>query len=1364
MKPFLRLLQSEPAYALGLRRRVSPRLWFGAALLLATPQVASAAVFNIPNGDIAALRAAIVTANSNAQDDTINLAPNGTYIFNEEWASATALPAISRDGDHPNPFHDVTINGNNATLARSTAAGTPEFRLLAATNGTGGNSSLLIISNITFTNGRVPANVDGGGILMAGLLILNNCTISNSYAGGNGGGILAANGQLEMNGCTVAGNFANTNGGGIWNGQAANVSAVVRMTNCTFSGNSARALGGTIYNQDQQDGGNGDTNMTVHNCTLKGGSVYNSGGFQAFARIYFGNTIFSGCPIGNNDPQNIGVTRIYSEGYNLSDGNDNGWLTHSEDFTNANAGLDPEGLKFNGGPTQTIALVAGSAAIDQGYWFSVGADQRGSPRPVDNPSIPNNSDGSDIGAFETAADPTQGGVGGFIVTTTADHNDGVCGGIDCTLREALQRTNANAGLDTIRFAPGVVGTITLQGAAGGGLSIFNEVIIVGPGARQLAISGNTNFRVFTISGPGFSSISGLTISGGWIAGGAPGSSVAGGGVYNQGSVQFLDCTFDGNRAVGASGALPARDGGSGSGGAIANLGSLTTYRCTFKNNGATGALGANNPPPDNFTLTSGGNGGSGNGGAILNETDATLFALNCTFVANNAGGAAAGSGHFGGNGGSGNGGAIHNKGTSTITASTIAGNSGFGGAAGKGKFAINDGLPGAGVGGLAAPGANTVGSSICAGNVGNNNTPRDATGTFNSSGYNLIGNADFSSGFNAVGDQTGTNAAPLDPKLGALQDNGGSTDTRALLIGSTALDRGKTFTGSEDQRGYRRPYDDPALPNADGGDGADIGAYEFNGRLVVTTVDDHNDGACDASDCTLREAIISATTQPGVETIEFLPALTGIIQLGSALPILNSSVGIIGPGANRITVRRNSGGDYRIFTISNGTTSGPAVTISGLTISNGNAIASGFPNDAGGAVYNDDGALTLRHCALVGNHANSEGGALYNEGATASSPLVVENCTFSGNSSGNAGGAINNSAALAAITNCTFTGNNAGSYGGGVMNGAGFSGTATMTVRNCTFALNTTGSSGFGSGGGLFSGFGSAMNFANNLFGSNTGGSIQRFGDNPVSQGHNLSIDAAGGDGSTGPGGFLNAPGDIRNTNPMLDALGNFGGRTPTYALLPGSPAINKGNDALAPIRDQRGYGRAGTSDIGAFEFGGVQQGVPLASIVSRKTHGSAGDFDINLPVSGDVGVECRSGGGNGSHRIIFTFATPLISVGSAAISGGSGSVSSSSIGSDTHQLVVNVTSANQQTLTVTLTSVSDTIGNHTQSLSVGIGILFGDSNGDRSVNSGDAQQTRNRSGQLANAASCRSDLNLDGAVNSGDAIIVRSRSGQAIP
>ena len=118
-------------------------------------------------------------------------------------------------------------------------------------------------------------------------------------------------------------------------------------------------------------------------------------------------------------------------------------------------------------------------------------------------------------------------------------------------------------------------------------------------------------------------------------------------------------------------------------------------------------------------------------------------------------------------------------------------------------------------------------------------TGPDVTGNVNTSGFNLIGKSDGSFGFTAATDRTGTVAAPLDPKLdpSGLQNNGGPTTTIALLPGSPAIDKGTSaaFTGNltTDQRGagFPRVFDDPAIGNASGGDGTDIGAFELQTAL-----------------------------------------------------------------------------------------------------------------------------------------------------------------------------------------------------------------------------------------------------------------------------------------------------------------------------------------------------------------------------------------------------------------------------------------------------------------------------------------------------------------------------------------------------
>ncbi len=359
--------------------------------------------------------------------------------------------------------------------------------------------------------------------------------------------------------------------------------------------------------------------------------------------------------------------------------------------------------------------------------------------------------------------------------------------------------------------------------------------------------------------------------------------------------------------------------------------------------------------------------------------------------------------------------------------------------------------------------------------------------------------------------------------------------------------------------------------------------------IVVTTLDDHDDGSCGGGDCTLREAINAANSLPGSDIIIFAPGLAGIIQLNGSLPRISTNMTLEGPGADFLTVRRNTGGDYRVLWISNGTTSGPTVNVSGLTLANG-SVNGPFPSNSGGAILNDHGDLTLNRVTLSGNVCANfgGGGGVYNYGAGGgNAELVVSESTFNNNNGNLSGGGIYNDGADGGsanliVSNTTFYFNVAGGGGGGgILNTASNGGIADVTVTNCTFADNF---------GGIRDNSGGPVSvlLRNTVFKSSFGQNLSGNAGVIVSQGHNLSSDAAGGDDGTGPGGLLSGPGDIRNTDPKLDPAGpaHHGGPTTTVALLTASPAINAGNNALAPPLDQRGYLRAGTSDIGAFEFG----------------------------------------------------------------------------------------------------------------------------------------------------------------------------------
>ena len=187
---------------------------------------------------------------------------------------------------------------------------------------------------------------------------------------------------------------------------------------------------------------------------------------------------------------------------------------------------------------------------------------------------------------------------------------------------------------------------------------------------------------------------------------------------------------------------------------------------------------------------------------------------------------------------------------------------------------------------------------------------------------------------------------------------------------------------------------------------------------------------------------------------------------------------------------------------------------------------------------------------------------------------------------------------------------------------------------------------------------------------------------------------------------------------------------------------------------------------IGSFKFPNcVASALQPVGVASRKTHGNAGQFDISLPQTGTPGIECRSGGPNGNYTIIFTFGSTLTNVARATVSGGTGSVSSSAIGSDAHQYVVNLTGVgNAQTITVSLTNVYDSAGNSSPTVSVPVSILLGDTNANGAVNSGDISQTKSQSGTAVTNSNFREDVNADGALNSSDISLVKSKSGTALP
>ena len=302
-----------------------------------------------------------------------------------------------------------------------------------------------------------------------------------------------------------------------------------------------------------------------------------------------------------------------------------------------------------------------------------------------------------------------------------------------------------------------------------------------------------------------------------------------------------------------------------------------------------------------------------------------------------------------------------------------------------------------------------------------------------------------------------------------------------------------------------------------------------------------------------------------------------------------------------------------VFTSNSATVGGGIDNGGTLTVSNSSFISNSSVN-GGGGICNGFGTAMVSNSTFANNSATSingvgvgianfgVGGGICNEG-----PLTVTNSTFISNSALNDGGGIYNyNDGTLTVTNSTFTSNSA-TNGGGLDNYSG--GTATLT--NCTVSGNTS-----QDGGGIANDDGGNLTLNNTIVAGNT---TTATGDNDISgtvtstSAFNLIGDGSGMSNLTDleEPALSNLIGTTADPlNPLLAPLANYGGPTQTMALLPGSPAIDAGSNALAvdPNRnplttDQRGQSRIvnGTVDIGAFE----SQGFTLTPVTGSTPQGT---------------------------------------------------------------------------------------------------------------------------------------------------------------
>ncbi len=1030
---------------------------------------------DVTDGDYSAgqlsLREAVGLANSNFGADTIafdaalsgqKITLGGTELVISDalMIDATALA------------HDVTIDADGLSRIFSITAATGDFTL----------------SGLTLTRGLATVTPDigfnGGGAirsLTSGNLTLDRSTVSGSRASigfARGGGIFSL-GDVTLIGSTIIGNNATGMGG---SGGGLHSLGVVRLATSTVSGNSTTGLvagggggGGGIFSLgdvlltsstvsgnsttgDDDDGGGirsyGEVTLTSSTVTdnqassssRTGGGIWNDND-----PITLNNSIVAGNTAGGgmNDiapgsgTLEVNFSLIQQTGLTFTGGNN---------IIGQSANLAP--LANNGGPTETHALLATSAAIDAGGTSALINDQRGAPfvRVFDDPDAPGM--GRDMGAYERQMFSP-------VVDTTSDVIDGDFSAGQFSLREAIELVNNNPGAETITFDAALSGdTITLSGTE---LEVTDALTIDATAlAQNVTIDANAASRIFNITATtGNFTLAGLTLTGGRST-----ESFDGGGAIRSSTTDNL--TIDQSTISGNS-----TDGTLSSGGGIYALGAVTLANSTVNENSTSGiaALGGGIFSSGGITLTSStvsGNRTTGElaSGGGIRSTDyvrltSSTVTENSTMGDNADGGGISTLGAVTlasstvsrnrTTGDNAEGGGMYASGSVALTSTTVSGNSTADmNADGGGIFSTGDvtltsstltdnhvNHATASGGGIFNSDTITLNNSIVAGNTagGGMNDIRPGSGTLDVN-FSLIQQT----GLTITG---GDNIIGQSANVGPLASNGGPTWTHALASDSPALDAGDPailFDANEfDQRGA------PFVRVFDGGMNGlriDMGAYERQTvaglNLVVNTLIDENDGNYTAGNLSLREAVGLANGSIGDDTITFDAAVfempqTMLLNLGEFG--ISEVVSIDGPGQALLTIDAQQ--QSRIFDIT--ATTGD-FTLAGLTLSGGRTVVdsiSSVGTGSGGAVRSlTTGNLTIDQSTITRNSTEGNygrGGGLFSTRHLTLTDSIVSNNSTSGiGASG--GGVFAFSATLTGSTvseNSTTGGSSAAATAGG---------------------------------------------------------------------------------------------------------------------------------------------------------------------------------------------------------------------------------------------------------------------------------------------------------------------------------------------
>jgi len=667
-----------------------------------------------------------------------------------------------------------TCPGATCTLrqavATAAAGDTIDFNVTGTITLT--SASLVINKNLIIAGpGASKINVAGVSTNRIVQITSGNVTISGLTIGPGYFGVDLQGGTLTMNDCAVSGNSG-------LGGVAAESGTTLNMNRCTISGNQTGFTGGGVENNI--------ATATLTNCTISGNTSKNSGmqsGLGGGVDNTAGTLTLINCTVTGNTAENGG-------GGISSPGSGTFQLINTIVSNNSSPnGPDCFGtfvsngynlIRINGGTGFTNNVKhdqVGTVAIPREPLLGPLQDNGG---PTTTRALLSGSPAIEAGN-SSASNTDQRGLARAVDSPTIPNiGDGSDIGAyevqadvlpGCSNINRVVKNSNDGGTDSLR---GVITSV----CAGSTITFTPNLGLIPLTSGELLVNKSLN-----IVGPG------PQLLGVRLAAGAPNSRIFNIAANVNVAISGLAIVF-GNAAGDV-------------GGGIYNHGALTLTNDVISANSA--ALGGGGVYCSGGALTLINSAIVGNsadtGGAGIANNGGTVIITNSTISQNVAKG--------------GNGGGIVNGGTLNLNSSTIAGNSSTGAGGGFHNFS----------------GTTTMRNSIIATNTAT--SAPDFNGGFTSQGFNLIGN---SSGTTIspvqFTDQIGSAASPIDPLLGQPAYSGGLTETQSLLPGSPAIDKGDSGGLTTDQRGFPRPIDLANIANVNGGDGSDIGAFEYNGGVL----------------------------------------------------------------------------------------------------------------------------------------------------------------------------------------------------------------------------------------------------------------------------------------------------------------------------------------------------------------------------------------------------------------------------------------------------------------------------------------------------------------------------------------------------